>query len=111
MLLLAKSHLANGLIPKMFEKNFVEQVNITIGFNKDDVILKVGMIILAKQCVNIICATNNFVETWETWYRHTHIYIYIDGKNIRVSMGVSVDKTNIDLNDIGRIDRQYQLRL
>ena len=50
VLFLAKIHLANGMTPKMLEK-CSEQVNITIEFNVDIVIFKMGIIILASQSV------------------------------------------------------------
>ena len=45
-----KIHLTNGMTPKMLEK-YGEQVNITIGFNVDNVIFKIGIIILASHSV------------------------------------------------------------
>ena len=43
--ILAKIHLANGVNPQMME-NCGEHINITIGLNVNNVILKMGIIIL-----------------------------------------------------------------
>ena len=73
VLFLAKIHSANAMTPELLEK-CGEQVNITIGFNVDNVIFKMGIIILASQSVlavficKIVCA-----KTWKTqhqWERY-----------------------------------------
>ena len=106
MLLLDKINLANGVIPKMSEKTWANRWLLTIGFNVDDVILKVGMIILANQCVLAL-----FVLQTALWKPEKHdidIYIYISmGRILEYRYGYRW--TNIDLNDndIGSIDSQY----
>ena len=53
VLLLVNIHLANGMTPKMLEK-CGQEVNITIGFSVDNVIFKMGIIILASQSASAI---------------------------------------------------------
>ena len=87
MLFLAKIHLANGMTPKILKKS-VEQVNIALGFNVDDVILEMGIIILSSKNMlvffcKILCAKPEKHDI--------DIYIYIDEKDIKVSIWVLVD--------------------
>ena len=75
-----------------------EQVNITIGFSVDDVIFKMGIIILASQSVlavsfyKILCAKPE---------KKHGIDIYRWGRY------QSIDATNVDLIDIASIDMQH----
>ena len=61
VIFLLEIHLTNGMTPKTLEK-CGEEVNITIGFNVDSVIFKMGIIIVASQSVlayfycKILCA-------------------------------------------------------
>ena len=73
-------HLANGMIPKMLEK-CCEQVNITNGFNVDNVIFKKKSIILANQSVLAVFSAKYFVQNLKNM-----TLIYIDGKDIKVSI-------------------------
>ena len=51
VLFLAKIHMANGITSKSLEK-CGEQVNITFGFNKDNIIFKMEGIILESRLGN-----------------------------------------------------------
>ena len=67
-------------------ENCGEQVNITIGLNVNNIIFNMGIIILVSQSLKavyfckILCAKREKYD------------IDIDGKDIRVSIQVSVDK-------------------
>ena len=86
VLFLAKIQLTNGMTPKMLEE-CGEQVNITIGFSVDNVIFRTGIIMIANQSVlamfrwKILCAKPE-----------KHDIDYIDGKDIKISIWVSVNK-------------------
>ena len=86
-----------------------DQVNITIGFNVDNIIFKMGIIILESQSVlvffcKILCAKP------EKHYIDIYIYAYI---YINISMG-RVSKyryeywwTDIDLSDIAVKEKSF----
>ena len=92
VLFLAKIHLANDMTAKMLEK-YGEQVNIIIGFNVNEVIFNVGIIILACQSVlavffcKILCARfekkNDIDIYWWEGYQSNDMSI---GGQISISM-------------------------
>ena len=82
-------------------ENCGEQVNITIGLIVNNIIFKMGIIIVASQkCVRSIFLQNILCKTWKIWYWY-------------ISMGRILEYqyvyqwTNIDLSDIGSIDMQH----
>ena len=88
MLFLAKIHLKNGVITKMFG-NYGERVNITMGLNVDDAIFKMGIIILASQSVLAVFFCKMLCAKPE---KKHDIDIYIDGKDITVLIWISMNK-------------------
>ena len=67
-----------------------EPMNITIGFNVDNVVYiyiqKGNYYSSEPKCASSVFLQNILSKTWKTWHR------YIDGKDIKVSMWVSVNK-------------------
>ena len=95
---LMKILLAHGITPKKLER-CDEQMNITIGFSADNVIFKMGIIILASQIVISVFLQNTLCKTWKNI-----TLIHIDRK-----YRFEYRWTNIDLSDIGNMDMQYYL--